>query len=167
MERPRGLRSPLVISRGGNLLLHLWHWYFLTKLKLLFEFSRVAPGDDETFTLVIRNMTFSLSVEQQVSSHSLPCELSTGCNKVRGKKEKSLTPGLVYTNFNKTKSCCEVTLNLPSSCSSRRAVEQQISDPRCYRTGVRVQTFISALGIRARQTQHPLAEPLHTKIPVN
>uniref|UniRef100_A0A8B9M4Q8 Outer dense fiber protein 1 n=1 Tax=Accipiter nisus TaxID=211598 RepID=A0A8B9M4Q8_9AVES len=64
-------------------------------------------------------MTFSLSVQQQVSSHSLPCELSTGCN--RGKKEESLTPGLVYTNFNKTKSCCEVTLNLPSMlCVSMR-----------------------------------------------
>lgn len=53
MEKTEGLRSPLAISSGGSLLLRLWHWCFLPRLKLLSESSCVVPADDETFILAI------------------------------------------------------------------------------------------------------------------
>lgn len=61
---------------------------FPPQTQVLFELSCVAHGDDDTFILAIKNVTFLLPVEQQVSSHHLPCVLSSGCNKVNGKREK-------------------------------------------------------------------------------
>lgn len=48
------------------------HWYFLPRLKPLFEFTYIVPGDDETFILAIESVTFLLLTVQQVPSHSLP-----------------------------------------------------------------------------------------------
>jgi len=48
----------------------------------------VALGDGEPLILAIKDVTFSLLVVQQVSAHSLPHALASGCDKVRGKRKK-------------------------------------------------------------------------------